>query len=128
MRLAEFDWRPMGFQFNWVAHFDLPRKAGLYNEDMENAALRALALNRMPIELNTALMGRPSYPSAVKGRADKIMQIAKSGVLTLASDDAHDASRIGADFDLVESWTKWQNINFCNDFNMLKEKIGIRSH
>lgn len=127
MRLAEFDWRPMGFRFNWVAHFDLPRKVGLYYEDMENAALKTLALNHMPIELNTALMGRANYPSAVKGRADKIAQIAGSGIVTLASDDAHDASRIGADFDLVESWTKWQNINFCNDFNMLKQKVGVRS-
>ena len=128
MRLAEFDWRPMGFRFNWVAHFDLPRKVGLYYEDMENAALNDLARNSMPIELNTALMTRPNYPSVVKGRADKIAQIAGSGIVTLASDDAHDASRLGLNFDMVESWTEWQNINFCNNFNMLKKKIGVRAY
>ena len=128
MRLAEFDWRPMGFRFNWVAHFDLPRKVGLYYEDMENAALKTLALNNMPIELNTALMGRENYISQDKGRTDKIDQIAKTGIVTLASDDAHDVTRLGCDFDVVKQLVKSENIvNFCNNFNMLKQKVGVRS-
>lgn len=127
MRLAEYDWRGAAFRFNWIAHFDLPRKVGLYDEIMENAALNNLAQNSMAIELNTALMSRGCYPSSVKGRADKIAKIAGSGIVTLASDDAHDAARIGADFDLVESWANWQNINFYTDFNVLKQKIGICS-
>lgn len=129
MRLAEFDWRGMGFRFNWLAHFDLPRKVGLYDEYMENAALKTLALNNMPIELNTALMCRACYSSSVKGRADKIAQIAGSNITTLASDDAHNVARIGADFDMVETWVEWQNIqNFCGDFNKLKQQLGIRSY
>lgn len=125
MRLAEFDWRPMGFRFNWIAHFDLPRKVGLYNEDMENAALKALALNNMPIEINTALMGRENY-SPIGGRANKIKQMTGLGGPVLASDDAHDVSRLGMSFSVVEKLANSQN--FCTTFNKLKQKIGVRSH
>lgn len=124
MKLAEFDWRPMVFRFNWVAHFDLPRKVGLFCDDMEAAALKTLALNGMPIEINTALMGNRHY-GPLGTRARKIRQITAAGVPVLVSDDAHDISRIGANFGVVEKLVNTGH--FYNDFNKLKQKIGIRS-
>lgn len=124
MRLAEFDWRPMVFRFNWIAHFDLPRKMGLRYDDMETAALKALALNHVPIEINTALMGNRRY-GPIGARARKIRQITAAGMPVLVVDDAHDVSRIGTSFTIVEKLAKPQN--FYTDFNMLKQKIGIRS-
>ena len=124
MKLAEFDWRPMAFRFNWVAHFDLPRKVGLFCDDMEDAALSALAKNGMPIEINTGLMENKNY-GPLGARARKIRQIVSAGVPVLVVDDAHDISRIGANFGVVEKLanTGW----FYTDFNKLKQKIGIRS-
>ena len=125
MQLAEFDWRSMAFRFNWVAHFDLPRKVGLAAADMEDAALSALARNSMPIEINTALMGNTRY-SEFGGRTRKIRQIVSAGVPVLVADDAHDVSRIGANFSVVEKIANTEH--FYTDFNRLQQKIGIRSH
>ena len=124
MKLAEFDWRPMVFRFNWMAHFDLPRKMGLRYDDMEAAALKTLALNGMPVEINTALMSNRRY-GPIGARARKIRQITAAGMPVLVVDDAHDISRIGANFGVVEKLAKPQN--FYTDFNMLQQKIGIRS-
>ena len=124
MRLAEFDWRPMGFRFNWIAHFDLPRKMGLKYDDMEAAALKALVLNHVPIEINTALIGNRRY-GPIGARARKIRQITAAGIPVLVVDDAHDVSRLGNGFAIVEKLAKAQN--FYTDFNVLKQKIGIRS-
>jgi HisJ family histidinol phosphate phosphatase len=124
IKLAEYDWRPMVFRFNWVAHFDLPRKIGLRCDDMENAALDALARNGVPLEINTALMGNRRY-GPIGARARRIRQITAAGMPVLVSDDAHDVSRVGANFGIVEKLAKRQN--FYTDFDKLKQKIGIRS-
>lgn len=124
MKLAEYDWRPMVFRFNWVAHFDLPRKIGLRYDDMENAALDTLARNGVPLEINTALMGNRRY-GPIGARARRIRQITAAGMPVLVSDDAHDVSRVGANFGIVEKLAKRQN--FYTDFDKLKQKIGIRS-
>lgn len=125
IKLAEYDWRPMGFRFNWIAHFDLPRKVGLAWPDMEDAGLKALALNGMPIEINTALMGNKNY-AQIGGRAEKIRQIVNAGVPVLVGDDAHDIERIGTGFSVVEKLADSKNL--CANFNILKQKIGVRSY
>ncbi len=125
IKLAEYDWRPMGFRFNWIAHFDLPRKVGLAWPDMEDAGLKALALNGMPIEINTALMGNKNY-AQIGGRAEKIRQIVNAGVPVLVGDDAHDIERIGTSFSVVEKLADSKNL--CANFNILKQKIGVRSY
>lgn len=125
MKMAEIDWRNMGFRFNWVAHFDLPRKVGQYDDDMEDAALRALAQNNMPVEINTALMGNRNY-GPIGTRAKKIKDITTAGIPVLVTDDAHDISRIGTSFDIVAKLAEARN--FYTNFNKLKQKINIRSH
>ena len=125
MKRAEIDWRNMGFRFNWVAHFDLPRKVGQYDDDMEDAALRALAQNNMPVEINTALMGNRNY-GPIGTRAKKIKDITTAGIPVLVTDDAHDISRIGTSFDIVAKLAEARN--FYTNFNKLKQKINIRSH
>lgn len=124
IKLAEFDWRPMVFRFNWIAHFDLPRKVGLRYDDMEYAALDALVRNGVPLEINTALMGNRRY-GPIGARARKIRQITAAGVPVLVSDDAHDVSRLGTSFIIVEKLAKSQN--FYTDFNVLRQKIDIHS-
>ena len=124
MRLAEFDWRGMGFKFNWIAHFDLPKKVGLNYKDMEHAALDSLALNSAPIELNSALIMNPNY-LILSDIFDKISALNLSVVI---SDDAHNAARIGADFDnMLRIASKHGIKNICTKSDMLSKFVGVRT-
>lgn len=127
MRLAEFDWRGCGFRFNWMAHFNLPRKVGLHFPEMEAGALDAIARNGVPIELNTALIKNKNY--VVPGKDDETLkQITEYKIPTLLSDDAHDVARIGADFDTVASTASAMGVKLCTGTDMLAKMFGVRTH
>ena len=129
MRLAEFDWRGCGFRFNWVAHFNLPRKVGLHFPEMEAGALGAIARNGVPIELNTALIKNKNY--VAPGKYDETLkQITEYKIPTLLSDDAHDVTRIGADFDTVASAASATGMKLCTATDMLAKMFGVpvRAH
>ena len=124
MRLAEFDWRGCGFRFNWVAHFNLPRKVGLHFPEMEAGALGAIARNGVPIELNTALIKNKNY--VAPGKDDETLkQITEYKIPTLLSDDAHDVARIGADFDTVASAASATGVKLCMATDMLAKMFGV---
>ena len=121
MRLAEFDWRKVGFKFNWIAHYDLPQKVGLSCPDMEKAAIMALRMNSMPIELNTSLIKKTRYqlnPMAMAEIQD---------MPVIISDDAHSIERIGADFDAVYEIAKNAGAqNICVTAANLSRFVGVR--
>ncbi|MBO4745870.1 MAG: PHP domain-containing protein [Alphaproteobacteria bacterium] len=122
MQLAEFDWRDMEFQFNWIAHFDLPQKVGLSDTNMEIAALRALKLNSVPLELNTRLINNINYTLKPEILAEL------SGATAILSDDAHDAVRIGANFDSVLDTMHGAGVkNICVSADNLSKFVNIRS-
>jgi HisJ family histidinol phosphate phosphatase len=125
MQLAEFDWRNMGFKFNWVAHFDLPKKVGLNYRDMEHAALTELAKYQMPIELNSSLIMNYNYLIL----SDIFDKIGELNLPVLISDDAHDVMRIGADFDNILHIASMHGIkNVCVKSDMLKKFVGVRTY
>ena len=126
IRLAEFDWRRLGFRFNWIAHFDLPRRVGLHFPEMEQGALDAIGQNGMPIELNTALIYNKNYGGP--DERQKIMkQIAAADVPVLVSDDAHDVNRLGADFDEVQCLADTAKIQkLCMRAETLKNMLDVR--
>ncbi len=123
MQLAEFDWRNMGFQFNWIAHFDLPQKVGVSDTNMETAALHALKMNSVPVELNTALINNKHYTLKPEILAEL------SGATAILSDDAHDIARIGANFDSVLDTMRGAGVkNICLSADNLSKFVNIRSH
>ncbi len=125
MKLAAFDWRDMGFKFNWIAHFDLPKKVGLNYRDMEHASLTELAKYQMPIELNLSLIMNHNY-LILSDIFDKISDL---GLPVVISDDAHDTARIGADFDSMLRIAGTHGIkNVCVKSDMLKKFVGVRTY
>lgn len=121
MRLAEFDWRNTGFRFNWIAHFDLPQKIGLSCPDMEVAAIQALRMNSVPIELNTSLIKNPRYTlnPAAMGEIKNMPVV--------ISDDAHGIGRIGADFDEICEMAKSAGAqNICTSAANLGRIVKVR--
>ncbi len=125
MKLAAFDWRDMGFKFNWIAHFDLPKKVGLNCRDMEHAALTDLGGYQMPIELNSSLIMNNKY-LILSDIFDKISDL---GLPVIISDDAHDTARIGADFDSMLCIAGTHGIkNVCVKSDMLKKFVGVRTY
>ena len=87
--------------FTWLAHLDLPKKVGLGRDEKwieyENIAVESAAKTNTAIEINTSFyrdfMYEP-YPS------NRILQtMARNGVATLLSDDAHEIKNIGRHFD-----------------------------
>lgn len=125
IRLAEFDWRECGFRFNWVAHFNLPRKVGLHFPEMEAGALGAIARNGVPIELNTALIKNKNYV-ALGGGDETLKQIAEYKIPTLLSDDTHDVARIGSDFDAVASAASTAGVKLCTGADGLAKMFDVR--
>ena len=90
--------------FNWMAHLDLPKKAGIGQSEKwaeyENNAVDAISKSGTAIEINTGYY-RPycyePYPS------NRILQMAANyNVLVLISDDAHSVSQIGRHFSEAE--------------------------
>ena len=125
MKLAAFDWRDMGFKFNWIAHFDLPKKVGLNCRDMEHTALTELAKYQMPIELNSSLIMNHNY-LILSDIFDKISDL---GLPVIISDDAHNTARIGADFDSMLRIAGTHEIkNVCVKSDMLKKFVGVRTY
>lgn len=124
MQLAEFDWRDMGFKFNWIAHFDLPRKLGMNSKDMEHGVLDSLGANGIPLELNSALIMNPNYLIL----SDIFDKIAETNLPIIISDDAHGVARIGADFGNVLHIASAHGIkNICMKSNLLKKFVGVRA-
>ncbi len=89
--------------FDFMAHLDLPAKAGLGHSDEwraeEQKTIHAIAACGVQVEINTSsLRKRPEvYPSC------HIMKLlAKYGVPVLLSDDAHAASQLGWHYERAE--------------------------
>lgn len=123
--LAGLNWNDLGFRINWIAHFDLPKKVGLHNPVAECAAIQAISKNNMPIELNTALIKNKNYlcycPAWNK--------IAEMNIPVILSDDAHDVSRIGANFDEVAKMAQEFGIkNICYRSDLLNKFVKIHNH
>ena len=103
--------------FTFLAHLDLMKKVGLGCEevwiDEEYKTVQAIKEAGVMVELNTSALknGDEPYPSR------RIMQmLADENVKVLLSDDAHDVTRLGADFDRAYVIAKACGINnFCEN-------------
>ena len=125
IQMAAFDWRDMNFKFNWVAHFDLPKKVGLSNREMEVRALNSLGEYKTPIELNSALITNHNYLIL----SDIFEIIAQQSLPVVLSDDAHNAMRIGMGFDDVLNIASRFGIkNICTKSDLLNKFVGVRAH
>ena len=87
--------------FTWLAHLDLPKKAGLGIgdewEEFEEIAVQSAAHTNTAIEINTSFYRKYLYEPYPSNRVLKMM--AKNNVPTLLSDDAHNVENIGRHFD-----------------------------
>lgn len=93
--------------FSWLAHLDLPKKAGLGLDAswarVEAAVLSRLAVAGAKIEINTGAYSYfdEPYPSR------RILElVARHNIPVLISDDAHRADQIGRHFDRVEQFVR----------------------
>lgn len=98
--------------FDFLAHIDLMKKVGLGQEDIwveeERKTVKTIRDAGVMVELNTSAFKYcdEPYPSR------RIMQmIADENVKVLLSDDAHDVTRLGADFDRAYAIAKACGIN-----------------
>lgn len=97
--------------FDFMAHLDLPKKAGLGHEekwiDYENRAIEAIAATNTAVELNMSFDDGTGavYPS------NRILQMVKQNdVPVLLSDDAHKQENIGRRFNLGEQIISIRNL------------------
>ena len=93
--------------FDFLAHLDLMKKVGLGSEgnwvEEELKTVQAIKESGVMVELNTSGFKRGDEPYPSK----RIMQmLADENVVVLLSDDAHDAKRLGADFDRAYDMAK----------------------
>ena len=100
--------------FNWMAHLDLPKKAGLGLEkewtEFENRAVFSAAKSNTAIEINTSSYDRcgEPYPS------NRILNMVKQhDVPVLLSDDAHNTKNIGRHFDKGQQLIKDLQLKTC---------------
>ena len=89
--MCEYNWRGVGFDFNFFAHFDLPRKLGLRAPDMEKYAIQTLVQHGFTIELNSSLMMGARYDNV----RESLHNIACANAPVVFSDDTHGANQIG---------------------------------
>jgi len=87
--------------FTFIAHIDLPKKAGLGREEKwaeyENRAVEAAAQSNTAIEINTSFYRSYCYEPYPSNR---ILQMIKdNNVPVLISDDAHEIKSVGRHFE-----------------------------
>ena len=91
--------------FTWMAHLDLPKKAGFGFGDewmvLENKAVRAAAKSNTAIEINTGFYRNYCYEPYPSNRVLKMIK--RSKVPVLLSDDAHSMQNIGRHFDEAQN-------------------------
>lgn len=94
--------------FDWIAHLDLPRKAGLLKEDKwideEEKTLRCLSENGAKIEMNTGLYKPECYEPYPSPRI--LRMIPKYNIPIIISDDSHAVSQVGRHFEEAEALAK----------------------
>ena len=87
--------------FDFMAHLDLPKKAGLLKEEKwvaeEEKTLQCLAENNMKIEINTGLYKPECYEPYPSPRI--LRKAADYGIKVFISDDSHHINHIGRHFD-----------------------------
>ena len=87
--------------FDWIAHLDLPKKAGLLKEEKwipeEEKTLKCLAEHNMKIEINTGLYKPECYEPYPSPRI--LRRASEYGIKMFLSDDSHHINHIGRHFD-----------------------------
>lgn len=127
--LTGYNWYSLPFDLNFYAHFNLPRKVGLYFPEMERYIIKSLALNGVPMELNTALMTSAKYGLGNSDAKTVLQDIAKNGANVVVSDDAHSAKNIGAGRTAVLNAADGAGItNICTKSADLSRFIHLKSH
>lgn len=126
-KLTDLVYCGLKFKINFFAHFNLPRKVGLTDLELEKFAIEKLSQLNIPIELNTSLIKNKQYSNNLEN-APEFQEIARLNIPVILSDDAHRIPQLGQNFQTVAEAAQKNGItNLCLHADMLEKFIGIKS-